>query len=125
MAQVDVSELLTDPDFVDEVTLIRRESTVGTDGEHEVSAGEESTIYASVQDVEGEDLARLPEGTRLHDALTVYFGGKLYPAGDGTFGDLIVWNGRRYLVHQIAEDFTNWGGGGYVKALCIAENLHA
>ena len=48
MADIDVSELLSDPDFVDDVVLIRRAYSVNQYGETEL-AEQTITIRASVQ----------------------------------------------------------------------------
>ena len=70
MALIDVSELLTDPDFTNTVTLIRRASTVNTYGEN-VMTETQSTITAVVQGANTESLERVPEGARLSDLIEI------------------------------------------------------
>ena len=119
MALIDVSELLTDPDFTNTVTLIRRASTVNTYGEN-VMTETQSTITAVVQGDNTETLDKLPEGARLSDVITVYYRGTLTAERPGGYADIIVWQGKRFQVKEVAEDFLNYGAG-VTKALCVLE----
>lgn len=121
MALIDVSDLLRDPDFTNVVTLIRRASTVNTHGEH-VMTETSCNIVASVQGINAEDIVRLPEGARLSDIITVYYRGDLQPESKGGYSDLIVWQGRRYTVKTIDENFINFGAG-FTRAICVMEEV--
>lgn len=121
MALIDVSDLLLDPDFTNVVTLIRRTSTINTHGEHEMTESP-CNIVASVQDINTEDLVRLPEGARLQDLITVYYRGDLQPESKGGYSDLIVWQGRRYQVRTVDEEFMNFGAG-FTRAICSMEEV--
>lgn len=123
MARIDVSFLLTDPDFCDYVTLIRRASTINEYGEHVITETS-STIMAVVQSPNNEELERVAEGARWTDYIDVYYKGRLTAESPGGYADIIVWNGRRYQVFQVNEDFINWGLG-FTKALCKIEEPNA
>ena len=123
MALIDVSELLTDPDFTNTVTLIRRSSTVDTYGENTM-AETSSSITAVVQGANTESLERVPEGARLSDLIDVYYKGQLTAESPGGYADIIVWQGRRYQVFEVVEDFMNYGAG-FTKAVCKLEAVNA
>lgn len=123
MALIDVSELLTDPDFTNTVTLIRRASTVNTYGEN-VMTETQSTITAVVQGANTESLERVPEGARLSDLIDVYYKGQLTAESPSGYADVIVWGGKRYQVFEVVEDFMNFGAG-FTKAVCKLEAVNA
>jgi galactose-6-phosphate isomerase len=124
MALIDVSELLTDPDFTNTVTLIRRSSTVDTYGENTM-VETSSSITAVVQGAANtESLERVPEGARLSDLIDVYYKGQLTAESPGGYADIIVWQGKRYQVFEVVEDFTNYGAG-FTKAVCKLEAVNA
>lgn len=119
MALIDVSDLLRDPDFTNIVTLIRRMVSINQYGENEII---ETPCYitAVVQGDNTETLEKLPEGARLSDAITVYYRGTLTAETPGGYADIIVWQGRRYQVREVTEDFQNYGAG-FTKAICVLE----
>lgn len=123
MALIDVSELLTDPDFTNTVTLIRRASTVNTYGENAMTETQ-STITAVVQGANTESLERVPEGARLSDLIDVYYKGQLTAESPSGYADIIVWGGKRYQVFEVVEDFMNFGAG-FTKAVCKLEAVNA
>lgn len=123
MALIDVSELLTDPDVTNTVTLIRRASTVNTYGEN-VMTETQSTITAVVQGANTESLERVPEGARLSDLIDVYYEGQLTAGSPSGYADIIVWGGKRYQVFEVVEDFMNFGAG-FTKAVCKLEAANA
>jgi hypothetical protein len=123
VARIDVSSILIDPDFLDELTLIKRASSINQYGEH-VMTETSCKIRASVQSVGTEDIERLPEGARLHDTITVYYCGELFPERANGYADVLVWGGKRYQVSSLAENFMNFGRG-FTKAICRMEDARA
>jgi len=123
MALIDVSELLTDPDFTNTVTLIRRSSTINTFGENTMIETP-STITVVVQGGNTESLERVPEGARLSDLIEVYYRGQLTVESPGGYADIIVWQGKRYQVFEVVEDFMNYGAG-FTKSICKLEAVNA
>lgn len=117
MAQIDVSEVVTDPDFLDAVSLVRRTSVVNSSGRN-VLAESSSSVYMVVQPASPDDLQRLPDSVRRRDAITVWYVGELSADADGQYPDIVVWNSKRYQV-QTADPFGNWAtGSGYTEAVC-------
>lgn len=123
MALIDVSDMMTDPDFTSQATLIRRTSTVSSYGEHIITETQ-TTITAVVQGANTETLARMPEGARLSDLIDVYYKGQLTAEQPGGYADVIVWGGKRYQVFEVVEDFMNFGAG-FTKAVCKLEAVNA
>lgn len=121
MALIDVSDLLRDPDFTNVVTLIRRSVSINTHGEN-VMSETSCPIVASVQGLNSEDIVKLPEGARLSDVITVFYRGDLQPESKGGYSDIIVWQGRRYQVKTIDENFINFGAG-FTRAICVMEEV--
>ena len=119
MAKIDVTDIVNDPDFVDCISIIRRTSTVGTNGRNTTV---ETPIAARgiVQAVKGNDLARLPEGARISEYISVFTQTPVYidNATPG-YSDLILWNGLRYRV-TVVSPWLNWGRG-WVRADCVME----
>lgn len=117
---IDVSDLLLDPDFVEEsaVSRLTRIAVVNEYGENVISETQ-TYITASVQAGNGEILKRLPQATQLTDWITVYSKVVLNVDGVGKYPDIIVYKSRRYNV-QLLTDFSNWGEG-YTRADCLLE----
>ena len=121
MANIDVSFLLTDPDFTDQVTLIRRASTINQYGE-QVITETSRTITAVVQGPSTEILQRFPNAAQLTDAIAVWYQGQFTSQSAGGYTDVIIWAGKRYQVKEVSEDFMNWGQG-FTMALCDLEPI--
>lgn len=119
---INVAELLADPDFVEEVAVLRRTMPVGSTGRGSLVETAD-TIVGSVQDgTDPETLAKLPEAARWSDVVTVYTADRLEAEAVGGYGDVVLVDGRRYLVKLIDENFRRFG---YVRAVCVAEALSA
>jgi galactose-6-phosphate isomerase len=118
MAQIDVTELLCDPDFVDEISLITRKPSVNLYGELSVEETVTDSI-GSVQPASGKVLQRLPEAMRLNDMSTFWFKGQIIASEPGKYASILVFKGKRYQVQSI-QDWSNFGAG-YTEGLCVAE----
>ena len=108
MALISVSELLTDPDFVDPVTVFRQTMTVGSDG-MATTTRQAIPIVASVQAMTGEELALLPDLARAEGTMELITTFPLAIATDTTLADEVLWGGQIYTVISIAR-FGNFGG---------------
>lgn len=118
MARIDVTELLTDPDFVGPLQLIDRRPRVNSRGENLL---EEKTINSigSVQPASGRALQRLPEALRLANVSSFWFKGTIVASAPGKYSSILVFQGQRYQV-QTVLDWTNWGAG-WCEGTCVAE----
>lgn len=118
MALVNVTELLSDPDFVDAIQLITRTPTINSLGENLLSESTLTTI-GSVQPASGRAVQRLPEAMRVANVSSFWFKGKITASAPGKYSSLLVFKGTRYQV-QLVFDWSNWGEG-WSEGTCIAE----
>lgn len=108
MALISVAELLSDPDFVDQVTVVRQVQAVGKDGIARMSEIR-TTILASIQSASGDDLTMLPDLARTESTFEVITTFPLLTATDATAADEVIWRGQRFTVINIGR-FGNWAG---------------
>jgi cytoplasmic iron level regulating protein YaaA (DUF328/UPF0246 family) len=118
MAEIDVSELLTDPDFVDVMTLVTRFPLTTTLGEN-IMTEQTFESVGSVQPADYRTLQRIPEALRNENISSFWFKGKIISTEDGKYSSIIVFKGQRYQVLKVA-DWSNWGQG-YCEGICVAE----
>jgi len=115
MARIDVSELMTDPDFVMTFTIVRRVPTVNTFGENTLA---ETTVNAvgSIQAATGETAKRLPDGVQLSNFKTIFTKAVIKADAAGKYVDQIEIKGQRFNVFQVLpwEDF----GAGWFMVDC-------
>lgn len=118
MAQVDVTELLHDPDFIDPIQLINRKPSVNLYGENLI---EETPIHSvgSVQAATGNAIQRLPEALRVGNFSSFWFQGTIVASAPGEYTSILVFKKTRYQVKAVF-DWTNWGQG-WCEGLCVAE----
>lgn len=119
MAQIDTSELLLDPDFVDPIEIIRRTSIVQDTGKNRILEKCIET-YASVQPASGKEIQRLPEELRVKNVKSFWVKAEIILDGECEYPDKFKWVGRTYAV-VYANDWPNWGEGWY-KCICVAES---
>lgn len=118
MGQIDVTEVLADPDFVDAITLIHRTPNVDDFGNNQLTERSEPT-YGSVQPASGRTLQRLPEALRVANVSSFWVKGKIVSDGSCQYPDIISFKGQRYAV-QVVFDYTNWGEG-WCEGTCVRE----
>ena len=123
MGKIDVSGLVTDTDFADTVTRVRRSSSVNTSGEHVLTEAS-STITVTVTSLTPKQLALVPEGVRVSDAVAVYHLNELQTEGAGEYADILEWNGLRYKVAGMLEKWQHMGNG-FGVALAVREEPYA
>ena len=108
MALISVAELLSDPDFVDQVTVLRNVETVGDDGL--VSYATQSiAILASIQAMGGDDLTVTPDLARTGGSYEVITTFPLATATDLNKADTVLWRGIEFVVTSIGR-FGNFAG---------------
>lgn len=117
MALIDVSELLSDPDFADSFTYDRRTQTVGDNGRASFTTDAGIEIMGSVQPGGNDALQRFPDSARPSGWIRVYTQTILVPHDEaaGVYGDVLNWKGGRYQVRS-ADDWSQFGAG-YSKVL--------
>jgi hypothetical protein len=118
MAQIDVTEVLVDLDFVDPIQLIIRVPVVNYLGENVIEEAVRNS-FGSVQPASGKSLSRIPEALRVANMSSFWFKGEIIATAPEKYSSILVFKGQRYQVKNVF-DWTNWGQG-WCEGLCVAE----
>lgn len=121
--RIDVSELITDPDFCQTFTIYHRSRTPGEKGRAETVETAE-TVVGVIQPVSGDDLDRLPEGDRGKQAITVWTTVPITTGDDERLPDEVEWRGTRYAAIGPLRNWGDWGEGFY-RSICIAQEMRS
>lgn len=125
MPTLDVSELLTDPTFVQTITVIRQREVVGEDGRTTKEYETIPDVVASVQPkdtaIGGNSLSRESDSEYRGAALDVFTKFRLRSvsregAEEQYQPDIVVYKHDHYLV-VLLNDFSDYGDG-YIHAEC-------
>ena len=116
MANLDVSDILFDPDFAD--TNIFCERSVQTINDNGLAVNETRRIRFTgvVTPDTGDLLERMDEGERVKGRITIHSRFPLRDGAEGGSADVIVWKRKRYTVSRVS-DLTNFGRG-FTRASC-------
>lgn len=116
MARLDVTEILTDPDFVDRGLICERSiQSVGTDG-LAVNTTKSIKFMGVVTSDSGDILERMPGVERIKGSITIHSKFRLNDGAPGQTADVVQWQGRRYTVSNV-NDYSHFGRG-FVTATC-------
>ena len=121
MANIDVSELLLDPDFVNSLQLIHRTATISSLGKNVITEQAAITTVGSVQPASQKDIMRMPEAMRLKDVRAFWIKAEILTDGSSQYPDIIVFGGKRFQVFAV-EPWNN-NGAGWNKGICVAEEM--
>ena len=120
MANIDVTQLFTDPDFCDPMKVITRVATVTSKGENLIK--ETSTLgVGSIQPIDGKALKRLPQSMQVEDLRSFWTNGQIADTEGCEYPSILVFQGRRYIVKHVFP-WSNWGQG-WTEGVCVAEAL--
>ena len=114
---IDVTELLTDPDFVTfDLTAISRAQAVNDAGRTE-NTEVRTTFSGVVFPGTGNMMLRTPDGERVTGDISIVTRYHLTDGiGQGRTADVVEYAGGRYIVKN-TFDYSNWGRG-FVMAVC-------
>lgn len=116
MAQLDVTDVLDDPDFVDVgIVCVRNMQTMGTDG-LAVNSSRRHYFDGVVISDSGDMLQRLPDGERVKGSITIFTKFTLMDGCKNATADVVCWRGANYTVSSVS-DYSNFATG-FVKANC-------
>jgi len=126
MPLLDVSSILTDPDFATRFDVIHSTLTIGDGGVGVRSSKTTRNIVGVVTANDDINLLRTEEGQRLAGSITVHTkfaltdGGRDY-RGQTVDADVVVWKGRQYVVASIGD----WSqfGAGFITAVCMLQQV--
>jgi hypothetical protein len=116
MANIDMSELLLDPDFVDAIDIRHMAVAVGTDGIAVRTVTYTRDVLVCVQPASGDILRMAPEAARIDGALVAYSRTELRTVSDAGDGDSFIWRGMEYVVTS-CQPWSTWGAGYYAATL--------
>lgn len=121
MAVIDVSELMTDPDFCDTVTIVKAQQVVNSEGLNQLSYGDPVEVSVVCQDTSADDYVKYIDHTFSNNALTVFTAYKLQLSGEYT--TTLLFRDRRWRLHTIAKDASNFGRG-FQKCIFIRDTVN-
>lgn len=115
MANLDVTELLADPDMANDFVVVRTGVVMSASGEA-IETPQQFYTYGVVGPASGQTLQLLPDEARTTASIRVITPFRLVPATDTTEADMILWD-QRYWRVTLLSPFNNWGEG-FVDATC-------
>ena len=119
MPDLDVTEVLSDPDFADTFTIISTSRSMATGVPVDTAA---APVSASGVIIPGKsNLRRADDGSRLDAYIDIYTQATLtngFKTDDSNsqLADVVAWRNRSYTV-MVIEDWSNYGQG-FIKASC-------
>lgn len=122
MALIDVSEALTDPDFIDLLSYVRRSVAIGQDGLGVAVDSGPIAFSGVVTAGSGDTLNRIPEGERVSGNITIHTKTRLQSGSAEVTADIVTWRNAQYVVSRVS-DYSNFGTG-FVAAECDLLPIH-
>lgn len=121
MPQLDVSDVLLDPDF-NYIGIIckRTEVIVGNNGRPQETVTSKP-FNGVVTTNNGTKMDRRADGTLIKGAINIHTQFVLIPGDKNTKADEIVWKGKTYIVSQVSDNLHY--GQGFIKAICELKPL--
>lgn len=116
MPDLDVTDILSDPDFSDTFTVTRFVQSISDGG----IASNTPTVFSNILGVvtanDNIDLLKMPDGEILNGSITIHTTFRLTNGDGATDADIITWHGRTYQVRTIGD----WSGfgPGFISAVC-------
>jgi hypothetical protein len=124
MPDIDLTDLLSDPDFAEQLTITRNQQVMGSNGRLTVTTIAISPApYGVVIPQADLPIQRGPGQQTLPRLIQVHTVFRLRSAStdaDTPYEpDVITWNGDSYVVNKVS-DFSHFGAG-FIQADCSAE----
>ena len=120
MPLIDVSDLLTDPDFVQSIVITRRAQSVDNTGRG-VESDSTLTIIGCVTIGPLDPMIFGTDATYSRKSIAVHTRAQLYDATTGFSADLVTFEGNTYVVKQVYP--WNQFGRGFYAAQCELQDL--
>lgn len=120
MAQLDVSDILTDPEFMDRFTVVRNLQTINDKG-RAVNTEDQTPARGVITANNGMQLNRQPDGSLVNGAITIHTRYRLISGADGRDADEVIWQCTRYIVDNVS-DYSHYGRG-FVAASCVIKPI--
>lgn len=118
MPLIDVTDILSDPDFSEALTIVRRAYTIGDNGRQTITPTTVTPKPAGVVVPKNLDIFKTPDYQTLPRLITIYSPFMIQgPAKSGQknyLPDYIIWGGDTFIVTAV-EVWSHFGQG-WVKA---------
>lgn len=121
MPNLDVSDVLLDPDFSQAIIVQRNRIRVSDQGLG-VSDSVQVQIVATVVPASSLDLNRLADADLLKGKIRIFTQFPLSTGDDTITADIVFWNDRQYTISTV-DDYTNFGVG-FVDATADLLSTH-
>lgn len=118
MPQVDVSEILTDPDLADLARVTRQWEAIGQDGVSRINTEVFEGVVMVATSQTPADLIRRDDATMMQLQISVVTQFRLRGPSQGFQADQITIDGSTYVVKQVMP-FSRFGAG-FVEAIAEA-----
>ena len=116
MAQLDVTEVLLDPDFMDTGLVCKRSTQAVGDNGRASNAVASIPFAGVVTSDKGDILERLAGAERKKGSITIHTVFRLIAGEGDTTADIVTWRGKTYTVSNV-NDYSHFGQG-FVCATC-------
>lgn len=117
---IDMSDVFTDPDLVQDIPVTRATETVDGNGRTALSS-EALFMTGTILPAEDKLLERLPEADRSGEIVAVYSTGQLTSGTETLAPDKVTWRGETYEVLKVLDYLEV---GGFCVALARAASMH-
>lgn len=115
MANLDLSEIIDDPDFADEFIVVQQNQIINNQGRQTTMRGEPEDAWGSMQPAGDETYQQFPDLTRMEGTLDCFTRATLRMKGATHAPDIVLWQDREYLV--VARSSYAHFGAGWVRAV--------
>ncbi|TXH35301.1 MAG: hypothetical protein E6Q98_16040 [Rhodospirillaceae bacterium] len=123
MALLDVTDVLTDPDFTSTIRIARSTESIGETGRAVIAQQVIDNILAVVTPGQGTKSETLADLMRVQGVVTVHTQFRLSDGRPDGKPDVVTWSGADYIVLSV-NDFSQFGAG-FVMAICQLRSLYA
>lgn len=120
MPLLDIDEILSDPDFADDIVVTRSQRSVDQTGRTVDVPGTYFT-YGNVQPAREIQLVQIPDNERVGSFISIVTPFRLFALTATTAPDQVTWNNLLYRV-KIVRDWSAYGRG-FVEAICELTTL--
>lgn len=121
MPNLDVSDVLLDPDFMTNDLVCNRQSVVVGDNGRPQTTLVSNPFSGVVTTNSGLNMDRREDGTLIKGAINIHTQFGLTSGDANTKADEIIWKGKTYIVSQVLDNLHY--GQGFVKAICELKPL--
>lgn len=121
MPTLDVSDVISSPEFVTSIQVRRSTQSVASTGMASETVVSTQTIAGVVYPASGSRMVRTPEGEMITGDLSVVTRFQLTEGGGTQQADVVIWKGKEYTVMN-TSDFSEFGAG-FMLAICVRRSI--